>query len=116
MPATKYMIKQFQYECDAWRRLLAFLLQENAILKNRLAELVHESIFSDDFLEIAEQYQNRFIQNDQVINFVRTDIAELEKLLTRNLHENGLIIKAIAQKQKKLRKEITTLETSLNEI
>jgi hypothetical protein len=116
MPDTKYKIKQFRYETDAWRRMLAFLLQENAILKTRLAELVHESKISDDFLEMAEQYQNHFIQNDQVINFVRLDIAELDKLLLRNLHENGLIIKAIARKQKNLRKELTTLETTFNEI
>lgn len=116
MPDTKYKIKQFQYESDAWRRMLGFLLQENAILKNRLAELVHESKVSDDFLEMAEQYQTRFIQNDQIINLVRSDIAELDKLLTRNLHENGLIVKAIARKQNKLRKELTTLESSFNEM
>lgn len=116
MPDTKYNIKQFQYESEAWRRMLAFLLQENAILKTRLAELVHENMFSEDFLEIAEQYQNRFIQNDQIINFVRTDIAELDKILTRNLHENGLIIKTIAHKQKILRKELTTLENTFNEM
>ena len=116
MPDTKYKIKQFQYESDAWRRVLAFLLQENAILKTRLAELVHENNVSDDFLEMAEQYQNRFIQSDQIINFVRSDVAELDKLLTINLHENGLIIKAIAGKQKKLRKELTTLETTFNEM
>lgn len=116
MPDTKNKIKQFQYESDAWRRMLAFLLQENAILKTRLAELVHESKISDDFLEMAEQYQNHFIQKDQIIYFVRSDIAELEKLLTRNLHEDGLIIKAIAHKQKKLRKELTTLETTFNEM
>jgi len=116
MPDTRYKIKQFQYESDAWRRMLAFLLQENAILKTRLAELVHENEVSPDFLEMAEQYQNRFIQNDQIMNFVRSDVSELDKLLTRNLHEDGLIIKAIARKQKKLRKELTTLETIFNEI
>lgn len=116
MPDTKYKIKQFQYESDAWRRMLAFLLQENAILKTRLAEMVQESMLSDDFLDMAEQYQNRFIQNDQIINFVRSDIAELDKLLTRNLHEDGLIIKAIARKQIKLRSELTTLETTFNEM
>ena len=116
MPDTKYKIKQFQYESDAWRRMLAFLLQENAILKTRLAELVNENIVSDGFLEMAEQYQNNFIRNDQIINFVRSDIAELDKLLTRNSNENGLIIKAIARKQKKLRIELTTLETTFNDI
>lgn len=116
MPDTKSMIKQFQYESDAWRRMLAFLLQENAILKTRLSELVHEREVSDDFMEMAEQYQNRFIQNDQIINFVRSDVTELDNLLTRNLHENGHIMKTIARKQKKLRKELTTLETTFNEM
>jgi hypothetical protein len=116
MPDTKSKIKQFQYESDAWRRMLVFLLQENAILKTRLAELVHENNVSHDFLEMAEQYQNQFIRNDQIINFVRLDIAELDNLLTRNLNENGLVVKAIARKQKKLRKELITLETTFNEI
>ena len=116
MPDTKSKIKQFQYESDAWRRVLVFLLQENAILKTRLAEVVRENNVSGDFLEIAEQYQNQFIQNDQIINFVRLDIAELDNLLTRGLHENGLVVKTIARKQKKLRKELTTLETTFNEI
>ena len=116
MPDTIYKIKQFQYETDAWRRMLAFLLQENAILKLRLAELVNENIVTDSFLEMAEQYQNNFIRNDQTINFIRLDIAELDKLLMENLSENGLIIKAIARRQKKLRKELTTLETTFSEI
>ncbi len=116
MPDTKSKIKQFQYESDAWRRVLVFLLQENAILKTRLAEVVRENNVSGDFLEIAEQYQNQFIQNDQIINFVRLDIGELDNLLTRGLHENGLVVKTIARKQKKLRKELTTLETTFNEI
>lgn len=116
MPHTKSKIKQFQYESDAWRRILAFLLQENAILKTRLAEVVRENNVSGDFLEMAEQYQNQFIRNDQIINFIRLDITELDNLLTKNLHENGLVVKTISRKQKKLRKELTTLETTFNEI
>ena len=96
--------------------MLTFIIQENAILKTRLAELVRENNVSGDFLEVAEQYQNQFIRNDQIINFVRLDIAELEELSTRNLHENGLVIKAIARKYKNLRKELATLETTFNEI
>jgi hypothetical protein len=116
MPDEKYKIKQFQYESDFWRRMLAFLLQENAILKIRLAELVNENIVTDGFLEMAEQYQNNFIRNDQIINFIRLDIAKLDKLLMGNLSENGLTINAIARRQKKLRKELTTLETTFSEI
>ena len=73
--------EQFLHETKTWNRLLEFLKQENTFLKNRLAAVLDHKT-DKDFLALAEQYQNRFIINDELIDELRHDI---------NLQENGFI-------------------------
>lgn len=77
--ATSSKPEQFLHETKTWGRLLEFIKQENTILKNRLAAVLDHKT-DKDFLALAEQYQNRFILNDELIDELRHDI---------NLQENG---------------------------
>ena len=104
---------QIQHENKAWCRLLEFFKQENAILKNRLAEVVDQRT-DKDFLALAEHFQNKFISKDEYIDELRHDI---------NSHENSLTVKdeilgnnKLIKRQQKLRNEMEYFEKDFNQL
>lgn len=116
MTNNKSILKQFQEENDIWKRSLEFLLHENVNLKNQLSGLLKERQLSPEFLQVAEQFQSKFIMSDEVINLMRHDVAELEKLLIRDIYEDGALIKKVTQKHKKLHKELKTLKKTFDNL
>lgn len=98
---------QYRYENRTWIRLLEFFKQENAVLKNRLAEVV-DACTDKEFLMLAEQFQNKFIIKDEFIDELRHDIniqnqemgSEVRKLLGDKL----------LKQQEKLRHEMEFFE------
>lgn len=116
MPEFPKKIKQFQRESDAWKKILEFMLRENAQLKNRLAALVSSNKGSDkDFLEEAEQYQSLFIREDESINLLRRDLSAQDKWLQREIHGDG-VIQGVLFRQNKLRKDIRKALIEFNKI
>ena len=102
--------KQFYYENLTWERLLDFFKQENAILKNRLSEVV-DQLTDKDFIELAEHFQNVFIIKDEFIDELRHDINNHEILLnTLLVATDEKADKKILKKQEKLRNEMEALE------
>jgi hypothetical protein len=105
-----YKIEQMRYEHDMWERLLDFFKQENVWLKTRLAHVLDNS--SDKFfLARAELYQNQFIANDELINALQQDTADLtvecEKRISgiKNIKE-----KKMEERHGKLRNELARFE------
>jgi hypothetical protein len=100
---------QLRYESDTWKRLLGFMTDENVHLKNRLADILKED-FSNVMLVEVEDFQNRFLKEDMIIRLLRSDIAELDKLLIHDQFADGRIAKEIEGKIRKLRNNISTAE------
>lgn len=107
MPELK--LKQLQYEADTWKRLLGFLMDENIHLKNRLSQVLKDR-FDKNLLEEVEGFQSNFIKEDEMIGLLRNDVAEFDKLLEREVFEDGTIIKKVDSKLKKLRHNIKNAE------
>jgi len=107
-------VKVMQAECENWKRMLEVLMHENVDLKTRLAAVVKENGRSDDFVTLAEQFQNNFMREDEVISLARRDVAEQEKLLLREVFEDGLLFREVTRKQKRLRKELQRIENGFN--
>ncbi len=99
--------EQFQYENKTWSRLLEFSKQENAVLKNRLAEVVDHRI-DKEFLALAEHFQNKFIIKDEYIDELRHDINAQEQELIKK--DNTLLDSKIIKKQERLRNEMEYFE------
>ena len=99
------VIRQYVYETDNWRRLLAFFIQENVSLKTRLAEVV-DSILDKEDLDIIEKFQEEFLAQDTVVTFLSDELNQQVKLLERDVYEDGELFKEVVKHQKKLRKEI----------
>ncbi len=101
---------QFQYENQTWERLLEFLKQENAYLKNRLSEVLDHNT-NKDFLPQAEHYQNLFIVKDEFMDEMRHDVHEQGTALKKvsDTVEDTIDIKLVKM-QEKLRNEMEFLE------
>lgn len=118
MPEMK--LQQLKYESNTWKRLLGFMTEENVHLKNRLSQILKEK-FNADLLEEAEVFQSNFVKEDELIGLLRNDIAELDKLLEREMFEGGNTIKEVKRKLQKIRsnmeiaeKQFGTLKSGFN--
>ncbi len=113
MPELK--LKQLQYEADTWKRLLGFMMDENIQLKNRISQILKDR-FDQNLLEEVEGYQSSFVKEDELIGLLRNDIAELDKLLQKEVFEDGMIIKIVEGKLKKIRNNIKNAEKQFGKL
>lgn len=102
-------INQLQAEVNTWKRLLNFFSDENVCLKNRLAEILKNG-FDRKLLEEFENFQTKFIKQDEMITFLRNDIAELNKLLLNEKLGIGVNENTIDRKLEHLRKNMANSE------
>jgi hypothetical protein len=107
MPVMK--LKQLQYENETWKRLLGFMTDENVHMKNRVSEVLVNST-DKSLLEQLEVFLNRFIKEDERIGLLRNQAAELDKLLVKELFEDGRTMKEAVAKLERIRGNIKTAE------
>ena len=113
MPELK--LKQLQYEADTWKRLLGFFMEENIHLKNRLSEVLKNN-FDKKLLEEVENFQSRFMKEDNLIGLLRNNVAEFDKLLLRESFEDGQLKKEVVRRVKTLRKNIENAEVEFSKL
>lgn len=78
-------ISQSRQECEAWKRTLDFLMQENVFLKNRLAEKINLLEAGHVFVGDAEQLYQTLIRNDEMLHFLRGDVSKMQLRLEGKL-------------------------------
>lgn len=113
MPELK--LKQINYEFDTWNSTLEYLVDGNIRLKNRLAEILSDR-FDKYLLEEVDDFQNRFIKEDEIISLIRNDIADLNRLSDRNMFEKGKLKPEIDRKIKKIRNNLITAEKQFGKL
>ena len=116
MSIAEPKIEQFRYESDTWKRNLEFIMEENITLKNRLANVLKAVSYDEDLLTAAEQYQNYFIREDETVHLLRRDIADLDKLLVKEIFQDGHVIGEVLHKQKKLSIEMKNAIGEFNKL
>ena len=63
-----------------------------------------------DFLNLAEQYQNKFILKDEFINEIMQDAKKQEETIKDIISKKTMLEERIIKKQQKLRNETEYLE------
>jgi hypothetical protein len=114
-------VQQLQFEIDAIKRLLSFMMEENVHLKNRISEIL-KSNFENTLLGKMELFHNRFIMEDEIIGVLRNDIAIMDKLLqTQNqlqeenkIHEIGKKIRKLSVNMENTQSQFMQLKTEFN--
>ncbi|MDN3655266.1 hypothetical protein QWZ08_06510 [Ferruginibacter paludis] len=107
--------KQVQFEQDTWKRLLGFMMDENIHLKNRIAEILKDNP-DRSLLDDVENFQSRFIMEDEMISILRNDIAHIEKLFAEGETSNGKLIAEINNRLQRLREDIALAEFQFNKL
>ena len=113
MPELK--LKQLQNESNSWKKLLGLMMDENIHLKYRLTEVLKDK-FDKNLLEGVESFQSNFLKEDDRISLLRNDVAELDKLLVREICEDGKIINKIDIRMKNLRTNIMHAEIQFGKL
>lgn len=112
---TTMKLKQLQHESDSWKRLLAFIMDENIHLKNRLTEVLKDK-FNKNLLDDLEYFHNNFIREDEMIRLMRNDIVELDELLVKEIFEDGKIIKQVERKLHKLHNDLENIQKQFGKL
>ncbi len=103
-------LKQLQYEADSWKRMLLFMREENIYLKSRLSEVLKDR-YDKRLLIDAEEFQTKFVKEDELIGLLRNELAEFDKLLVREMFEDGVLLKSIERKFKNIRNSLSSAES-----
>ena len=100
---TNARIRQLQYQSETWQRDLAFIRQENIVLKNHLAEMLSQYPVTPPFLERIEVYQTHFVTKDEILLLILSEIKEWDKsLVTESLRSGEGINEELIEDQKRL--------------
>jgi hypothetical protein len=102
-------LKQLQFESDMWKRQLGFMTDENILLKNRISEVLKNG-FNRNLLEQLENFQTRFIKEDELIILLRNQVAELDNNLQAEYLSGGRELQEITDALKILRANIGVAE------
>jgi hypothetical protein len=106
---TDSMLRYLGDESEEWERLLNFMKQENAFSKSRLAEIV-ASLEDEDELVKAEQFNDEFIAEDEIIVFLEGELKKHRKLLEKRRYQDEEMVRQLTRHQGKLRMDIRRAE------
>ena len=79
-------IKKLRKEISDWKTRLYLRMEENLVLKDMLAEILKNN-FDHSHLDQIEEFQNNFINEEQVTNDLRKAIIELQKQSSKILDD-----------------------------
>jgi tRNA A37 N6-isopentenylltransferase MiaA len=113
MPELK--LKQLQYETNTWKRLLCFMQEENVHLKNRLSEVLKDR-FNKNLLDEVETFQSNFIKEDELISFLRNEVAEIDGELVKEIFVDGRLNKGMEKRIHQLRSNLSNAEKRFGKI
>ena len=110
MPAT--FIRQFIYESESWKRLLFFYREENVYYRNRLSELLNDTV-TGEILERAEYFQGHFVMSDETIYWFMNEIHQHKKFLSQNIAADIQMLESAIRNQQRLKNNIVKAEEVL---
>ncbi|MEO6406063.1 MAG: hypothetical protein ABIY51_12450 [Ferruginibacter sp.] len=96
-------------ETERWKKSLYSFLQENALLKTKLAKVLDDSN-SKNLLAQAEDFQNLFVLKDEFIKELYNDISAQQAVLKKyDILNNSVLLH-----QQKLRNEMHHFEKNFS--
>ena len=110
MPGT--FIRQFIYESESWKRALYFYREENVYYRNRLSEILNDTV-SEELLERAEYFQGNFLMSDETIHWLMEEIHQHSRFLSQNLTTDIQMLELAIRNQQRLIKDVEKAEEVL---
>ena len=108
IPNTR--VREMQVEFAAWMETLSSRMEENLLLKSRLSEILKKN-YDQNCLEEMEEFQTKFISEDEITKGLRREVAVLDNLLYRKIIDGGIVGESFEGIVKKLRNDFKNSET-----
>lgn len=99
-------VKHFQDLFLRWKQWLNSRMEENVLLKNKIAEILKNN-FNQNSLEEIEEFQNEFIKEDELIHLLRSEVNELENHLHLSILGNTELDQVFTTELESLQKDIS---------
>ena len=103
-------VREMQEEIAAWMKTLSSRMEENLLLKSKLAEILRKN-YDQNCLEEMEEFQTKFIDEDEITKGLRREVAVLDNLLYRKIIDGGIVGESFEGIVKKLRSDFKHSET-----
>jgi HD superfamily phosphohydrolase len=103
-------LEQFQVKIESWKQLLNSWMEENILMKSILSDILKNN-FDQKSLEEIEEFQTKFISEDELIHSLKRDINGLDKLLSMRIFEDWQMQKFFDSKTKNLENDIHSSTT-----
>ena len=102
-------MKEFQVEVSTWKKTLTSRMEKNLVLKNRLAEILKNN-YHQNCLEEIEEFQTKFIREDEITNMFRNQVTGLDNLIRKKTLEDLITRESLGELIKNFRDDITDSE------
>ena len=110
-PKTNLLYSQFHRENESRRRTLAFLIEEDIILKAGISEILKNmNPTAEDILKKLEHFHNRLLKENDTVRTLRAEVADMDKQLDRYFCIDKDLSDSIRQQQHLFRKKIKIVE------
>lgn len=107
--------KQVIEEIESWRRMLDFVQSENNYLKNRIAQVVSCDM-NREMLVMAEDFQARFINLDEMIRLLKKDVNDIDSHMTVPTSREAVILPGKNAKLERIRMDMELLAQQFNKL
>ena len=104
-------IKEFQEEMNSWKKMLSSRMEKNVIMKNKLGDLLKKN-YNKNYLEQIEEFQNKFIREDEVTDMLRNDVIKFDNLSNSQVFKEEKLRESCEKRMEKLRDEIVQSENN----
>lgn len=104
---------QYQYDIQMWKRVLHNAIEENALLKNRLAEF-SKLLKDKKEIELLEYHLNSLIKLDNVFSVLRNEIYHYSLSIENDISAAEEKTTLKIPRHKKLSKDLELIESTFN--
>ncbi|WP_121355554.1 hypothetical protein [Flavisolibacter nicotianae] len=99
----------FFREAESWQQTLTFQRDELLYFQNRLGEVINASSNPNSLL-VAEQFQEEFLEQERIIDFMTSELNNQLQLLQKSVDRGSGISAAAEEGQLNLRREFAKAE------
>lgn len=107
-------LKQLIFEIESWKRTIDFIENEIIFMKGRMSQILRE--YPDDsLLNSIEQFQNKLLVQDKMIQIFRIDLGNQIQAVKNLLNDTNFLMETL-KRQKKFRSEIETAHSQFEKM
>ncbi|MEO7313910.1 MAG: hypothetical protein ABIW47_01905 [Ginsengibacter sp.] len=102
-------IEEFHAVINAWKNIFHSRIEENIRMKNKLGDILKNN-YAQNHLSEMEEFQNKFIREDEVTDLLRNDLIKFDDLSYNQIFKGEQMRESFEKSLNNLRKDIIKSE------